>query len=173
MPETQESKLEVRRTGGRVLSQEAEDLFVRGQALLAEGNLEDALKVLCEAADRAPEHARIRSLLGLAVARGEKDFERARALCESAAKQEFFNPDLYLNLAKVFLIFGRRAEAMRYLRRGQMIDPANEELRAVMQSLGSRRLPVFPFLPRKHPLNRRLGVVRKLIESGVKGRLAA
>lgn len=144
---------------------EACALFERGLALLDENSVDQALECLREARQRAPEHAQIRSYLGVAVARAGSDFAEARSLCEDAAKQEFFNPDLYLNLAKVFLRFGRRSEALKYLRRGQMIDPGHGEIREAIASLGSRRLPILPFLPRRHPVNRALGTARSRVMS--------
>lgn len=132
-----------------------------GLAALEQGRLPEAIERLERAHERAPDHARTRSFLGLAIARAEGDFSRARALCEEATKQEFFNPELYLNLAKVYLRFDRRAEALRYLRRGQMIDPGNRAIREAIASLGRRRLPILPFLPRRHPMNRALGSARK------------
>ena len=90
----------------------------------------------------------------------ERRFDRAMELCQSAAKQEFFNPDLYLNMARLNLAFGFTSEALRYLRRGKMIDPANADIEAVMQELGLRVSPVLVFLPRRHVLNRWLGNAR-------------
>lgn len=144
----------------QVLDDEASRLFKRGLSALEAGRLEDAVDALREAHERAPEHARVRSNLGLAIARANGDFSEARTLCEDAAKQEFFNPDLSLNLAKVYLRFDRRSEALRYLRRGQMIDPGHEPIRRTIDSLGQRRLPIVPFLPRRHPVNRALGTAR-------------
>ena len=144
-------------------------LFERAVTLLREDRAgdasEQALVALREARDLAPDHAQIRSYLGLAIARSEKNFAEARELCEDAAKQEFFNPDVYLNLAKVYLCFGRRAEALRYLRRGQMIDPGHAPIKRLIAGLGHRKLPILPFLPRRHPINRALGTARtKLAE---------
>ena len=141
----------------------ARDAFERGRSQLQSNDLQSALVSLREAHAQAPDHAQIRSSLGLAVALGERDFEAARTLCESAAKQEFFNPELYLNLARVYLSVGRRPEALRYLRRGQMIDPGHAEIREAIVDLGMRRLPILPFLPRRHLVNRMLGSVRSLL----------
>ena len=157
----------------RALTPEAAEAFASGFASLSAGRDEEALSHLQRAAASAPDHARIRSFLGLAIARVDGDFARAKSLCESAAKQEFFCPEHYLNMAKVFLIFERRAEAMRFLRRGLMIDPGQEEIQEAMQSLGRRKLPVLPFLPRKHPINRRLGAVRSLLRANWQRRAAA
>jgi predicted Zn-dependent protease len=134
--------------------------FEEGRRALDEGRLDEALDQLRAAHAAASDHAQIRSFLGLAIARSESDFPAARELCEAAAKQEFFNPELYLNLAKVYLRFGRRSEALRYLRRGQMIDPGHAGIQRAIASLGRRRLPIVPFLPRRHPVNRVLGTVR-------------
>jgi len=107
--------------------------------------------------DRA--NPRYRSFYGLGLALVERRFDRALELCRSAAKEEFFNPDLYHNLARVHLAFGFKAEALRYLRRGLMIDPGNSAMLAELQDLGMRRRPVLSFLPRRHPVNRLLGRV--------------
>jgi Flp pilus assembly protein TadD len=155
--------IQSRVTNGRgELGAEAREAFERGRQQLDAGSPELAVEALREAQRLVPDHAQIRSLLGLAIARTGRDFEAARTLCESAAKQEFFNPDLYHNLAQVYLGLGRRPEALRYLRRGQMIDPGHAAIREAIAHLGMRRLPILPFLPRRHVVNRMLGSVRSL-----------
>jgi Flp pilus assembly protein TadD len=156
---------EARRNVGRVLSEEARELFDRGAKNLDAGQDDEALSCLRQAVELAPDHAQLRSLLGVAIARALRDFKEARALCESAAKQEFFNPDLYLNLSRIYLEFGRKSEALRYLRRGQMIDPGHVLIRRSIAELGRRRMPILPFLPRRHLVNRALGTARNLVVS--------
>ena len=156
-------ELQARATAGRAeLGAKAREAFERGRHQLHSNDLQSALASLREAQALAPDHAQIRSSLGLAVALSERDFEAARTLCESAAKQEFFNPEVYLNLARVYLAVGRRPEALRYLRRGQMIDPGHAAIRDAIADLGMRRLPIVPFLPRRHLVNRMLGSVRSV-----------
>lgn len=156
-------ELQARASAGRgELAANAREAFEQGRLALQSNDFRSALVSLREAQALAPDHAQIRSSLGLAVALGERNFESARTLCESAAKQEFFNPELYLNLARVYLSVGRRPEALRYLRRGQMIDPGHVEIREAIADLGMRRLPILPFLPRRHVVNRMLGSVRSL-----------
>lgn len=162
--------LQARAKNGRAeLPTSAREAFERGHALLASGDAAASIEPLREAQNAAPEHAQIRSTLGLALALGARDFEAARSLCESAAKQEFFNPDLYLNLARVYLSVGRRPEALRYLRRGQMIDPGHQAIREAVHDLGLRRVPILPFLPRRHVVNRMLGGVRSLFVDRILG----
>jgi len=161
---------EARPNVGGTLSDEARQLFDRGAESLEEGLYDEALLCLRRAVELAPDHAQIRSLLGVAIARALRDFEESRVLCESAAKQEFFNPDLYLNLSRVYLQFGRRSEALRYLRRGRMIDPGHDEILRMISDLGLRKTPILPFLPRRHPVNRALGTARNLVMSPFMGR---
>jgi Flp pilus assembly protein TadD len=162
--------LEARHGAGRELDEEARRLFDRGAESLQSEQYDDALACLRRAHEMVPGHAQLRSMLGVAVACTERDFEQARALCESAAKQEFFNPDLYLNLSRVYLEFDRRSEAMRYLRRGQMIDPGHSRITEALFELGRRRPAVIPFLPRRHPLNRALGSARNLVLNSLSSR---
>jgi len=158
--------LEARHGASRALDEEARQLFEHGAEQLEAERFDEALASLRRAHELAPGHAQLRSMLGLAIAHAERDFEQARALCESATKQEFFNPDLYLNLSRVYLEFDRRSEAMRYLRRGQMIDPGHAVITEALFDLGRRRPAVVPFLPRRHPLNRALGSARNLVLNG-------
>ena len=137
----------------------AEEQFRRGKALLGEGRYEDALECFrcAHQVDRA--NPRYRSHYGLGLALVERRFDQALELCRSAAKEEFFNPELYHNLARVHMAFGYKSEAIRYLRRGLMIDPGNTAMLTELNELGLRRRPVLSFLPRRHPVNRFLGRV--------------
>lgn len=162
--------IETRERAGRKLDEQARECFRAGVHHLNESDYAEALPLLREAAGLAPENAQVRSSLGVAIAFVDRDFDVARTLCESAAKQEFFNPDLYLNLAHVYLGFGRRSEALRYLRRGQMIDPGHIAIQRMLARLGRRRSPIVPFLPRRHPLNRALGSARSFVMAPFVGR---
>ena len=137
-----------------------DQVFSEGLALFEVGNLEQALTRFDRALKLNPDHAQAGSYLGVCIASQERRFEHALALCSEAAKQEFFNPDLYLNLARIHLQFGFRSEGRRYLLRGRMIDPANLRIRTALSELGARGEPVLGFLPRRHILNRWLGSAR-------------
>jgi hypothetical protein len=62
-------------------------------------------------------------------------------LCRSAAKEECFNPEHYHNLARLHMAFGFKAEGIRYLRRGLMIDSGCEPIIEALKRLGVRRRP--------------------------------
>ena len=135
----------------------AEESYRRGRDHLARGDAQLALDHFRAAHQVDRANPRYRSFYGLGLALVERRFDRALELCRSAAKEEFFNPELYHNLARVHLAFGFKAEAIRYLRRGLMIDPGNTAMQDELRGLGVRRRPVLSWLPRRHPVNRLLG----------------
>ena len=135
----------------------AEEHFCRGEAELEAGRHAAALEHFHAAHRLDPASARYRSFYGLCIGLEESRFDRALELCRAAAKEEFFNPVLYHHLARIHLAFGFKAEAIRFLRRGLMIDPANAAIRDALGRLGVRRRPVLAFLRRRHVLNRWFG----------------
>lgn len=139
----------------------AEEHFRRGEAALQDADPTRALEYFRAANRLDPTSPRYRSYFGLCLGLAERRFDKALDLCRSAAKEEFFNPALYHNLARVHLAFGFKAEGIRYLRRGLMIDPENAPIMADLKVLGVRRSPPLRFLSRRHMLNRWLGAVRR------------
>jgi len=145
------------------MSFNAEEHYRRGRELLATCREPEALECFRTAHSLDRTSARYRSYYGLALGTVERRFNKALELCRSAAKEEFFNPEVYHNLSRVHMAFGFKSEAIRYLRRGLMIDPAHEAMVADLEQLGLRQSPVFRFLPRRHLVNRVLGRLRHRI----------
>jgi tetratricopeptide (TPR) repeat protein len=146
----------------------AEEYFRRGRAALEEQRYAEALESFRAAQRLDPGSPSYRSYLGLCLGLVERRFDKALEFCRSAAKEEFYNPALYHNLARVHLAFGFKAEAIRYLRRGLMIDPGWEPIGVELDRLGMRRPPVLGFLRRQNPLNRWCGRLRdRLFQGGV------
>ena len=142
-------------------SYSAEEHFRRGSAELEAEHFVEALEHFRAAHRLDPTSPRYRSYFGLCLGVAERRFDKALELCRSAAKQEFYNPALYHNLARVHLAFGFKAEAIRYLRRGLMIDPECEAIDVELRQLGVRRRPVLGFLRRQNVLNRWCGLLRR------------
>lgn len=138
----------------------AEEHFERGRDLLEAEDESAAFDHFRTAHTLDPANPRYRSWYGLCLALVERRFDEALDLCHSAAREEFSNPALYHNLARVHLAFGFKPEAIRYLRRGLLIDPENGPILDALARLGIRQRPVLRFLPRRHLLNRLLGRVR-------------
>jgi tetratricopeptide (TPR) repeat protein len=128
--------------------------------LLDCGDGQAALRCLRTAYEAHPGHPQLRSHYGLCLGLEDRRYHEAIELCQSAVQQEFFNPDLYLNVARLNLAFGFRAEGMRFLRRAAMIDPASAGVRELQCDLGFRGEPILRFLPRRHFVNRWLGSLR-------------
>lgn len=135
----------------------AEEHFRRGEEALEQGHPDLALEQFRAAHRLDPMNPRYRSYYGLAIGLVERRLDRALELCRSAAREEFFQPVHYHNLARLHLAFGFKAEAIRYLRRGLMIDPNNAVIDGALQRLGVRRRPPLAFLRRQNILNRWLG----------------
>ena len=141
----------------------ARDYFDEGVGLFDQGRIQEAFERFRCGHEADPGNAELRSYYGLCLGLVERRFQQSAELCQSAARQEFFNPSLYLNLARLHLTFGFKSEGMRYLQRGKMIDPANADIGRELAELGRRDPPVIQFLPRRHVLNRWLGVARHQI----------
>jgi tetratricopeptide (TPR) repeat protein len=139
----------------------AQEHFRQGREELHADVFDRALAHFRAAHRLDPGSAQYRSFYGLALGLCERRWEQALELCRSAARDEFFDPVHYHNLARLHFAFGFKAEGLRLLRRGLMIDPDNQEIREALNLLGRRRRPPLGFLRRENRLNRWLG---KLID---------
>jgi predicted Zn-dependent protease len=140
-----------------------EEYHRKGLALLEAGQGQAGFEQLSCAYLREPENATYRSSYALALALVRGQFLGAVELARASVRQEFYNPDLYLNLSRIYLAFDFRAEAVRFLRRALMVDPENERVHRQMAGLGIRRRPPIRSLPRGHAINRWLGRVQSRV----------
>lgn len=104
--------------------------------------------------------SRYYSYLGYGMALREKRFGEGIKLCRYAIKQEFYQPENYLNLARTYLLAKRRGEAFKAIKRGLKVDPDFPELQELHKRLGNRKRPVLPFLSRGNFINNLLGRIR-------------
>jgi predicted Zn-dependent protease len=145
-----------------MLIRPAEDSFRQGLDALANGKRLEAprLRSLDQperqfGVERAqPRYA---SYYGLCLGLESRKFPEALALCREAAEAEFYSADLHLNLARVLIAGGRRAEARDAILRGLRWESSHPVLQRELRAMGSRRKPVLPFLSRRHPINVFLG----------------
>lgn len=100
------------------------------------------------------------SYLGLAVARAQRKYEEAEALCHRALKMMRTEPQAYLNLAQVYIWAGRKEEAVDTLTMGLQYTKRDVRLVRQLRQLGVRRPPVISFLDRTNFLNKSLGKLR-------------
>ena len=137
----------------------AEELYKQGIEFLKSGERLRALGVFERACKLEPENPEFRSFLGLCIAYERRMMGEAVSHCEWALAAEPDNPDYYLNLGKVYLVFGSNSDAIRVLRNGMKVDNRNPYIIAELQEIGVRKKPVIPFLSRGHFLNRYIGIV--------------
>ena len=100
------------------------------------------------------------SYYGLSLSLAAGRTEEAIEMCEKALSMEFYNPDLYLNAARVYLAAGLRRRAHKAVCQGLRIEKRHPALLILLRQMGLRKRPLFKFLPRKHVLNRMTGKVR-------------
>jgi tetratricopeptide (TPR) repeat protein len=143
-----------------MLCHTAEKSFNKGLSLLRRGGdgrecmaLFEAALTLDRRAGNGPGQARYRSYYGLCLALRDRKIRDGLLLCRAAAKEEFFNPEMWLNLGRVELAAGNRRHAHKSFRRGLRLAPENDDLRREVTRMGLRRRPAFPFLDRSNPLN--------------------
>jgi hypothetical protein len=124
------------------------------------------LGLLADSEDRTSLPGLFYSYLGYGIALREQRREEGLKLCRHAIKIEFFQPENYLNLARIQLLGNDRRGAWKAVREGLKVDPKNEELLVLQKELGLRRPPVLSFLGRQHFLNRFLGGLRHRLTGG-------
>ena len=98
------------------------------------------------------------SYFAVCIARERGQFNKAEALCREAIVQEPDSTIHYLNLGKVFLVQGRKNDAILIFREG-LSHGIEKRLVDELNKLGTRKKPVLPFLKRDNPLNKYLGIM--------------
>lgn len=152
-----------------VLCRPAEEAFRKGLAALRNQQIVVA-RALFEAAIQIERRSgatrvqpRYMSYFGLTLLEDPSRRSMALDCCRRAMKEEFFNPELCLNLSRVYWKLGNRAEAVKSASRGLALDPNHGALRGHVRTMGVRGRPVLPFLHRDNPLNVTLG---KMLRKG-------
>jgi len=139
---------------------QAFELFKEGLTLLRNSYPQQALKYMQRAVDLEKTNPYYMSYLGVVLARAERKWAEAEQLCDTAVRMKRNQAQLYLNLAEVYMAAGRKEDAMEVLRSGLRYARRDVRLNIAMNRLTERRRPILRFLPRKHPLNRQLGLMR-------------
>jgi tetratricopeptide (TPR) repeat protein len=137
-----------------------EKLFNLGLACYRQKKLQDARRLFSRACELQPEEPRYASYWGLLLALVMRKLKEAEKLCEGAIKLDSSAADLYYNLGRVYLMQGRRADALQSFRKGLLIDPDNLVIHRELENIGTRKKAFFPFLSRNNPLNRFAGMLR-------------
>lgn len=149
------------RSEGRfMLDTEAFGEFRKALSFIRDGKVETALPHIRRAAELEQHNPFYMSYLGLALARAEHQWAKAEELCDSAMRLKRDQPQLYINLAEVYIAAGRKQDAVETLVQALRYAQKDSRINAMLGGLSSRRKPVIPFLNRNNFLNRQLGVLR-------------
>jgi len=105
------------------------------------------------------------SYLGLALATVEGKTLEAEDLCYDAVRKQRTQAELYLNLAEVYRLAGKKEDAIETLTTGLKLTRHDARLSEALEKLGRRRAPVLSFLDRKNFLNVQLGKLRYQVSS--------
>jgi tetratricopeptide (TPR) repeat protein len=136
----EEELLEAMRLNGMEKYTEACELFVKNEGLL------DTPLLLSHFA------------LSKVGSEGEAgDLERAQALCIKSLKSDITNPDIYFNLAKIYLISQKKELAVKAIEKGLKYADTHAGLLRLQESIGERRDPAIGFLSREAALNKSIG----------------
>jgi Tfp pilus assembly protein PilF len=141
-------------------AQDPEEMYKSGVILLKRNMLNEATAAFRRALELRPKEARYLSYYGLCLAAAGNRPKEGLRMCEKAADEVFYRPELFLNLGKACVLTGSHEKAQDAFRKGLSLDRGNREIVDQLESLGIRKPPVFPFLDRKNALNKWVGLVR-------------
>jgi Tetratricopeptide repeat len=151
--------------------QEQKSLFRKAMDLLRGGRGKDSaalFRQIVASGSRDPKHL---SYGGLVVATEEGDVKTGLAWCERALELAFYDPQMYINLARLHEQTGWKTQAAQVLRKGLRIDPGNKQLLAEIHRVSPRTPSAIRGLPRNHPLNRYLGKLKSELSTKGKPRV--
>ncbi len=143
--------------------EEAEKEFKEGMTQYQADYYARAFAHFQKAVELDKTNATYLSYFSLLVALAQKNYEAAEQLGHAALRMNRNDPQLYLNLAEVYLKAGDKEDAVEALQVGLTYTKQDVRLKRALRKLGVRRPPVISFLERKHFLNRYLGRARHKI----------
>jgi predicted Zn-dependent protease len=143
-----------------MLDTEAFAEFRKALGSLRDGHPRLALPHIQRASQLEEQNPFYKSYLGVTLARAERKWAEAEDLCDNALRVKRDQPQLYLNLAEVYVAAGRRQDAVETLLMGARYAQRDARIHRMLSQLSNRRAPVLRFLHRTHFLNRRLGMWR-------------
>jgi len=100
------------------------------------------------------------SYLGLTIAMTDGNPVEAEDLCYDAIRKQRNQPELYLNMAEVYRLIGKKEDAIDALTTGLKMTKKDPRLASALRKMGMRQPPVLTFLDRRNFINVQLGKLR-------------
>jgi tetratricopeptide (TPR) repeat protein len=137
----------------------SDELFTQGLEALARGDTLSALPLFEKALQRE-DRPTFSSFLALCIAKERGQLQLAVTLCEKAKAREPYNTVHYLNLGRIYLIAGKKDDAIRTFREGLGYEQ-DHQIIDELEKLGTRKPPLISSLKRSNPANKYLGIIFK------------
>ncbi len=99
-----------------------------------------------------PNQPKAHAWYGYCLAREKDEFSKGIALCKEALDINPREAEIYLALGRIFLLLNRREMAIGALKQGVKMDHS-QDIGRLLEVLGIRHQPVFPFLKRRNLMN--------------------
>jgi tetratricopeptide (TPR) repeat protein len=147
-----------------------EDLIEMGVSSAKKAQYERGLIFLAEAYRRlGRDHHRLSgpllSYYGLCLALHRGRIKEAADFCWLGVEKDHYNPDVYCNMALVWMAGRSRRKAVDAIAKGLALAPRHAGLLNLRAEIGTRKAPVLPFLHRDNPLNVSLGRLRATLRA--------
>jgi Flp pilus assembly protein TadD len=134
--------------------------FKEGLKFLRNNYAKKAMVHFTQAAELDKTNPFYLSYVGLTLAAADRNWDGAEEICQRALKMRRTQAELYLNLAEVYRLAGRKDEAVETLILGRQMTRKDPRILAALHKYGIRRPPVLSFLDRQSFLNKKLGKAR-------------
>ena len=132
--------------------------MVRDALMKHEGGAEVLRTLDSTVFKRPPVLPELLSLYGLCIVFAEGRLQKGSILCKIALEMDKEQPELYLNLGRVYMKAGQKNKAILTFRKGLSKTGRNSEMEQELEGLGVRARPPIPFLPRSNFLNKYIGL---------------
>jgi tetratricopeptide (TPR) repeat protein len=100
---------------------------------------------------------RVLSNYGLTLVLVDGDRQRGIRFCEEALRRGMQTTETLVNLARALVVTRNKEQAVRALRKAMELSPDDPRVTAEFATLGLRRPPPIPWLPRNFFLNKWIG----------------
>ena len=138
-------------------AESSQRIFLQGLDYLRQNHLPEAANAFRCLFKEDPNNPRYLSYYGLILAMLEGNFQDGINFCRAAILLAACEPEVYVNLGRVYSKAGQRKKALETLVEGLKFVTNKGQLLGEMKRMGCRRKPTLPFLPREHFLNKSLG----------------